>query len=744
MTTATLPAPILSLWRHPIAGGITRATGAFALLIAALRIVFASNPPPAGVVAFGVVVGLLYSFISFGLILVYRANRIINFAGAEIGATGAVLCVLLMRHHDVPYLVALPLAMVIGALTGWVVQVTVISRFANASRLVVSVASIGVALVLSALQLFLPFWFEPAKKAVAGDLQVTTTAGETIARTSSPIPSPFSGLRFRIEPLTFDGNAIVIVVAALLVVVGLVAFFKLTDVGLSVRGAAENRDRALLLGVKVARVNGVVWLLAGALAALGVFLRVPVTGIPLGSVLGPSVLLYALAASVIGRMESFGVALVACVALGITEQAIYFSTRDPDVGLAIALPVLLVAMLARRDTLSRGQDTGTSTWQLARVYRFIPFELRALPEVRWATVGLGATVVAGLIGLPLVLGTTQQTLLSVVVCYGIVVVSLVVLTGWAGQISLGQWGFAGIGAAVAGGMATHLHADFFVTLVGAGLAGAALALLIGLPALRIQGLFLAVTTLAFAMAVQVYVLSPHFSAWLLPPPGTFLERPVLFDRFSLASGRAYYYFTLIVLALALLSVRSLRRSRAGRILLAVRDNERGAQAYGLSVRRAKLWGFAISGFWAAIAGALFVYHQGSIDAPSFGPDRSLTLLVVSVIGGSTSLPGAFLGTTYFGVLTYGGLSNGLKLLASGLGALLLLLFLPGGLAQVYYSIRDKALRRVAERRGLVVPSLVADLRTEQASSDGGLDESHVILDAAATVDQHEALLETSA
>src|SRR5205807_999314 len=113
----------------------------------------------------------------------------------------------------------------------------------------------------------------------------------------------------------------------------------------------------------------------------------------------------------------------------------------------------------------------------------------------------------------------QQILASVVVIYGIVAVSLVILTGWAGQISLGHWGFAGIGAAVAGNLVVRHNADFFVTLIVAGLVGAIAAVVIGLPALRINGLYLAVTTLAFGIMVQIYFLSPTYFRSFLPGHG---------------------------------------------------------------------------------------------------------------------------------------------------------------------------------------------------------------------------------
>ena len=676
-------------------GPALKSGAALLLVVVALRVVFAGNPPPRGVLVYGAIIGLLYALLAFGLILVYRATRIINFAQAEIGAAAAVFAVLLIKQNGVPYFVALPIAIALGLLSGALVELTVVRRLAKAPRLVLSVATIGVSLVFGAFQLILPALFG-----------ATTTIGID----ASPVETPFSGLELEIYPIVFDANTLVVVISVAAVLAGLSAFFSMTDIGFAVRGAAENADRAVLLGIPVARVSSVVWMIAGSLSALGLFLRVPLTGLPVGTSVGPYVLVYALAAAVIGRMERFGTALVAAVALGIVEQGIYFSTRDASLPVAITLPVLLVAMLLQRSSMSRGQDTGVSTWSLAKEHRLTPPELRGLREVRFGTRAFQIAALLGAVGLPLLLGPTQEILASVILIYAIVAISLVILTGWSGQISLGHWGFAGLGAATAGAVGGRMHGDFFVAVLLAGLVGGLCAVVIGLPALRSQSLYLAVCTLSFALVVQVFVLSPRYFGWLLPEPGTFIERPVVFERFDTTGPRAFYYLTLVFLVLCLLSARALRQSRAGRLLIAVRDNQRGAQAFGINLRSTRLFAFAMSGFWAAVAGALFAYHEGAVDAAAFGPDLSLVLLVVVVIGGSTSLPGALIGTAYIGFLKYSGLSAGLQLLGTGAGALVLLYLLPGGLASLFYGGRDQILRRIAVRRGIVVPSLLADSR----------------------------------
>ncbi|MHB8463871.1 MAG: ABC transporter permease [Acidimicrobiales bacterium] len=690
-------------WRHRVAGPPIRLIVSFGALLLVLRIVLRHNAPPGGELVFGAIVGLLYALLAFGLILIYRATRVINFAQAEMGAVPAVFAVLLMKLHHVPYLVALPIAIVAALIGGFVVEVVIVRRLARAPRLVLSVATIGLSLVLASIQFYLPRWL----------------GSHNLVDTYAP-KTPFSRLEFTIKPVVFHGDAIVIVVGAAAVLIGLTLFFRLTEVGIAVRASAENSDRARLLGIPVQRLSTIVWMLAGALSALGVFLRIPVVGIPIGSDIGPSLLLYALAAAVIARMESFSVALFAGVAIGIISESVHFFSRDPAISQAVMLPILLVAMLAQRGKLSRGQDTGLSTFRQASEFRPIPPELRNIPEIQWVKVVLAALALGAVLGLPYVVQLKQQILASVIVMYGIVTVSLVILTGWAGQISLGQWGISGVGALVAGGMAAHFRADFVVTIVAAGIAGSVASLVIGLPALRIQGLYLAVSTLAFALAVEVYILSPTYFHRFLPTNRQAIERPLLYGRYSIAGPRAYYYVCLLFLGLALGSARALRRSRAGRVMVAARDNERGAQSYGVSVARARIAAFAISGFWAAVAGALFAYHQKVVEPQAFDYSVSLLLLIILVIGGVTSLPGAMLATVWIGILKYGPFSPQIQILASGFGALLLLLVAPGGLAQLFYGGRDSLLRTFAERRKIVVPSLLADSQVSAGQGEHDL------------------------
>jgi branched-chain amino acid transport system permease protein len=690
--------------------------------VPALEVGFGARPITRGVFLEGAVIGALYAFVAMGLILVYRANRIINFAQAQLGAVPAVIALLLVARQGVSYLWVVPIVVFGGAILGAGTEVVLVRRFRDASRLVLTVATIGIGFLLLVLEFYVKVW-------LPGQLQILTP---------DEFPTPFRDLTFNVGLTRFFGDHVAAIAIAVVTVIGLGLFFRRSDVGIAVRAAAENRDRAALLGIPVARVATIVWALAGVVSALAVFLRAPLVGLSLEGFVGPIFLLFGLAAAVIARMEHLPTALIAGVLIGMVDNAVIFATRRNSLALATMLLVILGALLLQRRRRERARDVAASTWDAVRSIRPVPPELRSLREVRWARFALGVGAVVFALAIPWLIGTPRTGFAITATVYAMVGVSLVILTGWAGQISLGQYAVSGIGAAVAGGLAANHGVDFFVTLVVAGLAGAAVAIVIGLPALRIQGLFLAVTTLAFAFAVEHFVLRREYFGWLLPGDFSFVRPPVLWGRIDLGAESEvagvtvpaqvkYYWVCLVFLLLALGLARSLRRYRSGRVLIGLRDNEPALQAYGVSPAVSRLTAFAISGFIAAVAGALIVYHLGTVAPGAFPPEQSIQLFVMTVIGGIGSLLGPILGALFLeGLPQIPGLRDVdlIRVLTTGIGVLLVLMLLPGGLAEAALRLRDRFLRWVAGRRGLVVPSLVADVRVIDQ------DETHELLVAA--------------
>jgi ABC-type branched-subunit amino acid transport system ATPase component/ABC-type branched-subunit amino acid transport system permease subunit len=421
-------------------------------------------------------------------------------------------------------------------------------------------------------------------------------------------------------------------------------------------------------------------------------------------IVGPGLLLAALAAAVIARMESLPVAFGAGVGLGVLEQLVLWnSSRASATDLAF-LVVILLALLLRRDKLTRAVEAGESGWLSSGVVRPVPRELRGLLEVRAARAAVGVVLVVAAVVAPLLYGPSTVNLMSVALVWGIVAVSLVVLTGWGGHISLGQFAIVGTGAIAAGNLVQHFDIDLFVTLLAAGVVGGVIALLVGLPALRIRGPFLAVTTLAFAVALDSYFLNPTYFSSVIPQS---IARPVLWARYDLERERAMYYLCLAFLALAIVAAHGVRRARTGRALLATRDNERAAEAMAVPSTRVKLTGFVLSGVIAGVAGGLHVVVLHGARLGSYQPLQSLQVFSMAVIGGMGSVGGALLGV--FALRLAGQLSAAYRLLITGTGLLVVLLVVPGGLGHALLRVRDRVLRLIANRRGIVVPSLVADV-----------------------------------
>jgi branched-chain amino acid transport system permease protein len=652
-----------------------------------------------GIYMLGIILGLLNALVAVGMALVYRSNRILNFAQGDLGTVPTILAVNLVVLSGIPYLLGLLTGVASAIVLGGLVEFLIIRRFFRASRLILTVATIGLSQLLAVCGLLIPnIW------------------GKT--PTSLQIHAPFT-VDFTLSPIIFHAESVLALIVAPLALVGVALFLRFTSVGMAVRASAERGDRASLLGIPVKGLQTLVWALAALLSFIGLFLRAGIVGLPVLNLLSFGALLFALAALMLGRLTNLPAIALSAVALGILEQAVVWNNpRSPELVYPVVAGVVLVALFLRRKTSTRLDADGASTWQTADEVRSIPPELRHLPEVRAVVWGTGILITAFLVALPaLPYFSTHQSDLrkaGVVAVFSIIVLSIVVLTGWAGQVSLGQMAFAAVGGAVGALAAVEWNLDLALALPLCGICGAVVAMIVGVPALRLRGLFLAVSTLAFALAVSYYLLnSKHFS-WI---PRDRFARSDLFGVIKLENNdRAMYWVCVGALAITLLVLRGIRHSRTGRVLLAQRENERGALSFGISVTRAKLTAFAISGFFAAMAGCLLVQFQQQYTDALFSPAESFNVFTSAVVGGLGSMAGAVIGALYL----WGGkwwLQNPsfpplLYLLPSALGVLVVLLVLPGGLAGLVYRLRDRWLRWVAARHDLVVPSLIADVRVD--------------------------------
>jgi branched-chain amino acid transport system permease protein len=653
----------------------------------------------------GLALGSLYGIVGVALVLAYRTSRIINFAAAAVGAVPAITAVLLSTADHVSYLVTMPIALVGGMLSGAFTERVILRRFNNASRLIVTVISIGVAQSYAALGFFIPVWFGERAAAVP---KVTTPWQDWQLHSS------------RGEPIV-TGNQVFAILVVVVLTFALMFFLKRTRLGIALRASSENAERAKLLGIPVNRVNMAAWSIAGLLSATAIFAQAPLIGVPSDASLGFDTLLYGLAAAVVARFENVGLALLAGLGVGLLITGSIVKAGNYDYAAALMFVVIYLAMLLQRRSRSRAVESDASSWQTVSTFRPIPLELRRLPEVvRARTLSLVA-VLGVAVALPYIVGEAYLPKLQILPIYGIVGVSLVVLTGWAGQISLGQFGVVGMSAACAGGVVATHNIDFFAALaIGIG-AGVVTALIVGLPATRIHGLYLAVTTLAFGYAVQYWVLNPNYwiGAHILPNTGaSAIRRPWLYGRFDLDDETSFYFLCLGLLLLCVLAAQSFRKHRSGRVLIALRDNQRAATSYTIPPVRTRLAAFAISGAICGVAGVLYAYQQHNVIPGNYDVFSSIGVFLAAAVAGLGSLAAGVIGVilfeafVLFGPYVYSGLGptwfSVIPLLLTGPLLILNLYVNPGGLAGWAFEKRDDWLRRVAIRRRIHVPALVAD------------------------------------
>jgi ABC-type branched-subunit amino acid transport system ATPase component/ABC-type branched-subunit amino acid transport system permease subunit len=500
-----------------------------------------------------------------------------------------------------------------------------------------------------------------------------------------------------------------------LIVLFLAFLLQRTRFGLSVRSASDNPGAASLSGIRVKSVSTQVWILAGVLASVSALLAAPVLNQMAGDVsvaLGPSLLLFALTAALVGRMTSFPLTMLGGILLGVIDILVFAnSTEEPGTNILVMFIVLVLLVLFR----ARSQ-TDESAWTLTPRARAGEAALLAHPIARVVKyAGIGFLLLVGLL-LPQFEDLPSRLIdYSTVLVFLMVAVSATVLTGWAGQLSLGQFAFVAVGAY----LTAYYGADmgYLPSMALGALWGVLIAIVIGLPALRVRGLYLGIITLGFALVVSGYlILQPRFNN-SFTGFGARLEPPVVGPWNFGDDKRGYYYFCLIAALLVIVLVTHFRRTGIGRSLLAVRDNETNAAAYTVSPTRAKLIAFALSGGVAALAGGLFAAGHTTQLPEYFVPEESLRVLAVSVVGGLSSVTGAVLGTiVIIGIPTVFEGSQQLQLFASGIGMLILLLYCPGGLISIVHSGRDTLLAFIARRTDWKPPVRETDATLARLSS----------------------------
>ncbi|MGA4538953.1 ABC transporter permease subunit [Uniformispora flossi] len=647
----------------------------------------------------GLVNGLVIGLLAMGIVLVHRATRVINFAVANMGLVGSALFALLDVRYGVPFWIALAISLVAGTAFGAVIDLVVVRRLFAAPRVILLVATIGVAQLALVMVMAYP---------------------EVDAAHTYPV---WSSGTWHPGGVDVTATQLAVLVVVPLAALALGWFLGRTTLGKAVTASADNPDLARLNGISPKAVSTAVWAIAGLIATVCLILISARTGsVSSPAVLGMTTLMRALAAAVIARMMSFRTALLAGVGLGLLEAVIQFNWLDQP---GLTDVVVFALVLAAVFVAGRGRDTEASAFSFAPKVRPIPERLQGLWWVRnlerftLLFLGLVAIVVPLIVTQP-----SRHLLYTVILAYAICAASVTVLTGWAGQLSLGQMAFAGIGALTAAALSRGLRLDigggkvlvvdrltFPTAVAAAALLPAAIAAVIGIGALRVRGLLLAVTTVAFAVACEQWVYTQDvFHDSPTRTTATFRRTDVF--GIDVTSQRSYYYVVLVALALVLAVTGRLRRTGVGRTTIGVRDNPATAAAYTVQPTRVKLRAFALAGGIAGLGGGLLAGALQTVPYSDayFRSEDSLMLVSVVVIGGLGATSGPVLGSLWvIGLPAFFPGNSIVPLLASSVGLLLLLLYFPGGLVQIGYSARDALLAWADARLGPDVPKTATTL-----------------------------------
>lgn len=656
------------------------------------------------------------------IVLVYRANRFANFAQLQLVAFCAVVfgalvqgqfflnmtrsvCGCVSRRPEglsvtINFVLAIIVAVAVGAILSFGFYVTLLRRFSHAPRLMLTLFTVFAAQALDSSKQPVREWFVPPD-----------TSPVTLQERPTTPPWDFE---WRIDRFTsLHSGDIILLLLAVVGIAALTRYLRKSDTGVAIRAASESPDRARTLGIDVVAVTSRVWLVGGIVAG--------VTGVVVGfgngaQSIGPSMgqMAIVLLVAILAKFDSFPMVAVAAAVLGVVRSLVPFSfgsSAPLEAALVFLMGGLLLLQRYRESRADREDATG---FEITREVRPIPKELRGLPQVRaWVRNGTAVGVLL-LLGIPWALPGSETSVLTIYLIFAVVGLSILVVTGWAGQVSLGQFGFATIGAWGAAVSGLPMPA---AVLVG-GLVGAAAAVVVGLPALRLKGLNLAISTLAFAVSASALFTGDRYLGGMLPKA---LERPNLLGM-DLEDSRVFYYAMLAVVAATAFAVVGLRRSRTGRTLIALRANEAAAQSFGVNALRLRLTAFAISGFLAALAGGLFAFHQREVNAASFTPEMSLITFTFAVIGGLGGIAGPFFGFGFMALLEFTKENALISYFAGGMGGMLILMAAPGGLSQIAYDIRDAALRRLAVRLRIPVPSLMGDRAAARTFDRAPLDD----------------------
>ena len=654
--------------------------------------------------------GGVFAALAMALVVTYRSSGVLNFAtGAQ--ALYAAYTYSLLRNGlllqpipglsptinlgtNLSFWPALLITLAIQAVLGALAYLLIFRPLRNHRPVAKAVASIGLMGLLTAV--------------------VTYQVGTQVILVNPIFPQnhvSFLGVDISVDRLLLAGTIIGLGIV-------LTVLFRFTRFGLATRASAETEVGALVSGLSPDRIALVNWIISFVVCGLAGILIAPL--VPLQPGTYTLFIVPALAAAVVGRFHSLGWAIAAGLGIGMLESlSVYLngvhSWFPAGAGQLIPLILVLAVLAFRGQTMpSRGTLVQVTLGRAPRPHWRLP------TAVIGTAVGIGAIY--------FFTGNDRAALYSSMIT-GVITLSLVVVTGYTGQISLAQLTFAGVSAYILSTFASSWGIPFPIAPILAALVAAAAGVLIGIPALRVRGLMLGVVTLTFAAGVEAIWFNNNSVDG--GASGLAIPTPRLFGMdLSIGSGKdfprpAFGILCLVVLVLVALGVSWLRTSRLGSAMLAVRADERSAAAAGINVVLVKLTAFAIAAFIAGLGGSLLAYQLGNVTFQDFDAYLGLVTFSVVVVAGITSVSGGILA----GIISAGGIlvaliSSGVGTggvdnwygVVAGIGVILTVIFNPDGIVgPTHLFLEQRRVRGVMARPdGALVPSLRAASKTDVA------------------------------
>ena len=694
----------------------------------------------------GLASGALIAAIALGVVLTYRGSGVVNFANSAVAMYVAYVYAVLRKDGDL-FLPPLPnpLAIIEGIvnhgrakanwldLPDWPTRINLGPNMQFWPALILSLLfAILLGLFLHAV-IFRPLRNAPPLAKVVASVGVFLYLPAVIIRrftiqpyTVKPLPLFKVGSQIHLGfGIKMAKEQFTIAVLVILFTVLLWIIFQKTRFGLATRAASENEKGAVVLGFSPEFLAGANWVISTLITGLLGVLAASVQKTVDPGVL-PALIIPALTAALVGSFTSFGWTTFAAMVLGMQFGLVsYLGAKHhwfprsgtkafPGVDRLLPFVVIVLVLFLRGKSLpTRGAISSGR----------LPFSPTP-PQwtIRWG--GPALAVITAILGLfvftPNFRLALSQTLVGVIIC-----LSIVVITGYVGQISLAQMSFAGISAFLVAKLSTEHHMAFPIPIfIGAAVA-AAIGVIVAIPALRVRGVNLAIVTLAFAVAVDKVVFGNDSvtngikGASAKAPKVLLMARDVKFHIIGFTAGDGKQpnpmtgIFCLVVVVILCYAVANLRRSATGRRWLATRSNERAAAAAGVNVSGVKVLAFGVSAFIAGIGGAVAAYRSGTVAADKFEYVDSLTFFAFAYLGGIASVYGAISG----GFLVAGGLvftflaevlhvPNEFTLILGGIGLIVAAINNPEGIAG---AVRNAGLAMRGKRTPTGMP----------ASSGGG-------------------------